>query len=41
MLFRSESQNSIFLQYIDGMLDADQFVYQLVNTLRMSRMETE
>ncbi|MBR2852770.1 MAG: hypothetical protein IKE81_00455 [Clostridia bacterium] len=39
--WNNESQNSIFLQYIDGMLDADQFVYQLVNTLRMSRMETE
>ena len=36
-----ETENSIFLQYADGMLDAAQFVRQLVLTLQMSRMETE
>lgn len=39
--WNNESENAIFLQYVDGMLDPDQFVWQLVNTLRMSRMETE
>ena len=37
----SESESSIFLRYLDGMLDPVQFVRQLVSTLQMSRMESE
>ena len=37
----NDAENSGFLQYVDRMLDPVLFVRQLVNTLQMSRMETE
>lgn len=36
-----ENESALFLQYVDGMLSADQFVFQLANMIKMSRMETE
>lgn len=36
-----ESESTLFLQYADGMLNADQFVMQMANTIRMERMEAE
>ena len=40
-IWNDETMNSIFFQYMDGMLDAAAFVRQLTSALQMSRMETE
>lgn len=39
--WNEETGGSILMQYLDGMLGADQFVYQLVLSLQMAQMESE
>ena len=39
--WNEETGGSMLAQYLDGMLSADQFVYQLVLSLQMAQMESE